>query len=412
MEISKSSFSKWMLAIIYACCLLFLLFQGGKTPFMLFLIMSGLFVYLLLGKWSGIARIQGHRELRLGGDEVHVHALPAGSRMEVRLHMRIPGWWPIPFVLVREALLRNQKSEISFEVSFVPNYKRLGEAVYLTPPLSRGRYEFTPTTCSTSDIFGLFEQSGVVDAHRTFAILPQIVEIRGVQQLMRGAKGLMPNSALNRYAKETTQINGVREYAYGDKLSRIHWNATARTGQLRSKEFERESLPRILVVLDRYKSAYSRADRFELAVSVAASLFEYGAKREVATGFLSVGLRTAGHAPRNSQAHRQQVLNHCVEVEADAELPIPQALRQGSAVLSPGMFAMLVTAQGGDEVLEAMHWLERRGLTPCLIRIADEPREAGQARTGWQQEIAARGWKQCEVRYLQELPLALEGVEG
>ena len=36
----------------------------------------------------------------------------------------------------------------------------------------------------------------------------------------------------------TPHAASVRDYAFGDSLSRIHWNSTARTGRLMSKEFD------------------------------------------------------------------------------------------------------------------------------------------------------------------------------
>ena len=65
-----------------------------------------------------------------------------------------------------------------------------------------------------------------------------------------GAKGGFSHASAARASRETTQINGIREFLPGDRLSRIHWGATAKTGQWKSKEFEREALPRTIVLLD------------------------------------------------------------------------------------------------------------------------------------------------------------------
>ncbi|GBF73717.1 DUF58 domain-containing protein [Paenibacillus sp. 598K] len=407
MDILKAKGSRWWLvASLYVSCALYLLFQGGKTSFMLFMIVNVLLLYLILGRWSGVARVHGTRKLQhKGGGE----SLPAGSRLEVQLQLRVPGVWPIPYVMVRERLIREGHGEMPFEIPFVPDIRRSGEISYLTPPLSRGHYRFAPTVCSTWDIFGLFEHNGQFHSTGDFRVLPQTIDIRYWRQLNRGMKGPFSHAASSRSAKETTQLNGVREYHHGDRLSRVHWNATAKTGQWKSKEFEREALPRTVVVLDRHVEAYAQPDRFELAVSVAASLFEHGLRRETAMGLVSVGESAEGYVPRATPAQRKSVMSHLVGVAADSPLPLYAALKQAGSLLSPGSFAVVITPQGGEETIKTMQWLERTGLVPCLIHIADDEGPLLSQDEPWQRLIRSRGWPFYAVRHLQELPGKLEG---
>src|SRR5690606_20459444 len=88
---------------IYLCCTLYLLFQGGKTPLMLFVILNALLIYFALGKLSGIGRVKGTRVLHgIGG--VQDNVLSAGTKLDVQLQVRIPGFWPVPYVLVQDKL--------------------------------------------------------------------------------------------------------------------------------------------------------------------------------------------------------------------------------------------------------------------------------------------------------------------
>jgi uncharacterized protein (DUF58 family) len=410
MESAKATNLRWRLtALVYVSCALFLIFQGGKASFMLFCILNVLLIYLVLGKWSGISGVKGMRTTTQGSGKEN--ALTAGSRLEVQLHVKIPGVWPIPYVLVRERLLRQGKQSVPFEVSFVPDFKRSGSVFYSTPPLQRGYYRFEETECSTRDIFGLFEHTGRFDSPEPFYVLPQIVSIRHWNQLQRGMKGPFSHAASSRSAKETTQLNGVREYHYGDRLSRIHWNATAKTGEWKSKEFERESIPRTVVVLDRGSFTYAKPERFELAVSVAASLFDFGLRRESSMGLISAGARTEGYEPRPTAEQRKLVMNHLVGVEADGEAGIYRSLMQASSLLAPGSFVVLVTPQEGEEMVKTMQWLDRRGMIPCLIHVDQEGGKPliPSGSKEWKKLIRAKGWPIYSVRNLQDLPAALEG---
>ena len=77
--IQTKGYRWWLVAFLYASCVFFLLFQGGKTSLMLFMIMNVLLVYLILGRWSGIARVTGTRKLNHKGSREH--ALAAGTRL-------------------------------------------------------------------------------------------------------------------------------------------------------------------------------------------------------------------------------------------------------------------------------------------------------------------------------------------
>ncbi|MBJ6363059.1 DUF58 domain-containing protein [Paenibacillus roseus] len=396
----------WVVASIYLSALVFLLFQGGKASLMVFLILNVLLLYLGLGRWSGIKRVQGER--RVMHNNSASPSLTAGSRLEVQLRVKIPGYWPIPYVLLRERLVRQGGKDLPFEVSFVPDFKRSGTVNYLTPPLQRGNYHFSQTLCSTKDIFGLIEHTGEFSSEDSFRVLPKTVAIRSWSQLRLGMRGPYSHTAAARSSKETTQINGVRDYLYGDRLSRIHWNATARTGKWKSKEFEREAMPRSIVVLDRSSVVYNRPELFELAVSTAASLFDFGLRNENAMGFVSVGLQPELWEPRSTFDHRSDIMNHLVGVASNARLPLFQALQQADSSMPQGSLAIIVSPQGGEPVIRAMQLLDRKGLVPCLVYM-DSTVDSAAADEQWQQFILRKGWSFYKVKSLQELPAVLEG---
>ncbi|MFF2482780.1 DUF58 domain-containing protein [Paenibacillus sp. NPDC058071] len=407
----KTTRRRWLLiGSIYTVALFYFLFQGGRTAFMLFMILNVLLLYLWLGNWSGIAGVNGSRRLKQQGAQAHSeHALTAGSSLDVHLSVKIPGFYPIPYVLVRDSLSRHNGQRLEFESSFVPNWKRAGEVHYSTPPLQRGEYRFTATQCLSHDVFGLFEHAGRFESEAVFNVLPQTVPLRGWHGMQRGVRGPFSHAIASRSAKETTQINGVREYLYGDRLSRIHWNATAKTGEWKSKAFEKESLPRTVIILDRFAGDYPAptADRFELAVSTAASLLENGLKGDTAMGLLSVGKKMTMLAPKAGPDQRNAALKHLTYVDADAPHTIYKSLLMADMYLEPGSFAVLISPVAGGEAVRAMEWLSRKGLLPCLIEIS---KPTGYIRDdGWRQLLRSRGWPVFTVQQLQELPVLLEG---
>lgn len=412
MQGSRRSSNRWrwaFVAVIYLFNIMYFMFQGGKTPMMLFVILNVLIIYLILGQWSGIRRVQGTRSVahNSSGDGT----MHSGMSVEVSLGIRVPGFYPLPYVLVRDRLLRHDGQSIPFETSFVPNWKRAGEVSYTTPPLKRGIYQFASTQCLTRDVFGLFEHSGSFQSNATFSVVPQAVPLRNWYRIRRGQRGPHSHASAPRAAKETTQINGVREYLYGDKLSRVHWNATAKTGEWKSKAFERESLPRTIVILDRHTDAYGmRQERFELAVSVAASIIDLGMRHETAMGLVSPGERSTVLPPRTGIEQREQMIRHLTVVEPDAQQPLYVSIQKLEPVWEPGTLVVIVTGAANEDMLRTMSWLSRKGVALTYIGVDEyDTRFGRQIKTAWLQSLRAKGWTAHSVRQLQELPTVLEG---
>jgi uncharacterized protein (DUF58 family) len=400
----KFSAKFWYFFICLLICVFFMLFQGGKLAFMLFVVMSLLSIYLWLGRYSGISQTTGSRML-LNMDKDMI--AEAGSSIAVKIDMQIPGLWPIPYVMLRDRLIRRNGGEFVFETSAIPDWKRRGSVEYVTKPLQRGFYHFTDVECSTEDIFGLFEHKGSLKLYDAFMVKPQTIAIREWHQFHQSFKGHHYNSTTTQALRETTQINGVREYIYGDRLSRIHWNATAKTGTWKSKEFERESLPKTVIMIDRNLKNYPSKDEFELAVSVAASLFEYGSQKDLAMGLLSVGANSVYLEPQRAGAHYRKVSQHLIDIEPDGAYPLLTIMKDRARYLSQGCFFVVISSQMDENQLQALHWINQRQMNPChiLIRTEGQTKESEE----WLQTLRGKGMLAYMVNALNQLPQVLGG---
>lgn len=391
--------------MVWMCCLAYVLFQGGKTSLMLLSMVTLLCVYLAIAGFSGVRRAQGVRRLSSGPD--HEELLHAGDQVQVQLSLTIPGFLPLPYVVVREMLHRHNGESWSFKESLIPNMRGNGELSFQTPPLERGKYVFSETECASEDIFGLIEHRGKFKAKGEFRVLPRTVFIPYWQLYDRKSRLSGPQTALTRSRRETTQINGVRDYVYGDRLSRIHWNATAKTGNWKSKEFEHESVPKTILVLDALASSYEHGDAFEIAVSTAASLLEYGARERMGMGLLTLSDETSYMAPSESQLERQKMMHHLVDIQYNGQdthlLPgVERIARQ----LPQGAYFVVISPQKDEKILELLRWADTRGMTPCHILMdTSESRRSAE----WNAMLRGRGTRSFTVSHLQELPTVMGG---
>jgi uncharacterized protein (DUF58 family) len=137
----------------------------------------------------------------------------------------------------------------------------------------RGYYQLGPTLIETGDVFGLHRRYRIEGEPHFLLVYPRIVPLPGYNIASR--KPLGEIVLAHRLYEDPTRIAGVRAYQRGDPLARVHWRATARTGQLHSKVYEPSAVAGATIVLDLHRAAHDPRHeplRSELAITAAASL--------------------------------------------------------------------------------------------------------------------------------------------
>lgn len=113
-----------------------------------------------------------------------------------------------------------------------------------------GRYDWNELTAFASDPFHLFEQKIPLQSTARLLVVPDPKRLR---QLRFHPQSTIhtPGTNLSRFPGSGVDFWGVREYHIGDSLRSIHWRLAARhTGQFYSKEYEREEMADIGLILD------------------------------------------------------------------------------------------------------------------------------------------------------------------
>ena len=125
----------------------------------------------------------------------------------------------------------------------------------------------------TGDLFGLHRRYRVLTSPHFLMVYPDVVPLEGFELASRRPIGEVRMS--HRLYEDPTRIAGVRRYEMGDPLNRIHWRATARTGQLHCKVYEPSCVAGATLMLDFHQAVFDPSQephRSELSVTAAASL--------------------------------------------------------------------------------------------------------------------------------------------
>ncbi len=294
-----------------------------------FVLESGLLAYsmyvllgvMLISRWLArvwIGNLEAERSCEVAAAEV-------GETVPVTLTVRNTGPWPVPWVLVedtlpREALVqRPPRLRVKGKRLALVLLRGGAEKVfpYQLECRQRGYYPVGPVVLETGDVFGLHRRFRVVTRPHLLMVYPRVVPLEGYELASRRPVGEVVLT--HRLYEDPTRIAGVRPYERGDPLRRVHWRATARTGELHSKVYEATTLAGATVVLDFHQDGYpSRGEPFrsELAITAAVSLanavYEMGQQVGLVTNARDAADRlretTWDHAPATRPVARRQTV--------------------------------------------------------------------------------------------------------
>jgi uncharacterized protein (DUF58 family) len=256
--------------------------------------------------------------------------------------------------------------------------------------LQRGVFPLGPTSLESGDPFGLFPVEEVYPANESLLVYPMLVDIHDFPN----PAGILPGGeALRRRTPQVTpNAAGVREYAPGDSMNRIHWVSTARRNRLMTKEFELDPQAEVWIFLDAGETgqAYlpfswpkkSKEDLWkhkfeftlppsteEYGVSVAASVARYYLRMGRSVGFVSSGQTLAMIPPDRGGRQLGKILESLALLRAEGKLPIWGLVDIQAQHLARGSTIIMITHSVEKEVVLATDFLARRGLRPVVVLI-------------------------------------------
>lgn len=324
----------------------------------------------LLMRWTRV-RLRAARRLSL-------RRAPAGSAVQVHLHIQNLGRAPVALLLLEDRLPPALGRAARAVLHGLPGRSR--ESVsYALECARRGRYAIGPLMGWITDPFGLARQHvPLADAH-TLIVYPEVEDLRAVPvPHASGGAGTSAARVLNRAGEE---FYTMRPYQTGDDLRRIHWPSTARSGKLMIRQEEAGRHASGSIYLN--TGGYPDGRAFERAVSAAASIGSLYAREG-----LSLRLATSDVALRPVTGEGLlEALAQVAPSEQRSTARAPAGLRDPAAGGSSLVAVLPVPA--GEELQELVAAGRNRGHRLAILVVEDPDDErtrtarATLARAGW-----------------------------
>ena len=244
---------------------------------------------------------------------------------------------------------------------------------YSTPTRRRGVYELGPVSVTAVDPLGLFRLTRRFGRRDAVIVYPSAPELPNFYIPPANLPG--EGRFRQRTHNVTPTVAGVRAYAPGDSYNRIHWPATARTGELMVKQFELDPSSDIWIVLDLDEAVHvgeGDDSSEEIAVSICASIARYfiGANRSV--GFVSFGEALNVQEPDRGQNHYTRILESLALARAIGDATLSALLLEEARRFGRHTTVVVVTPSTDQSWALTLMTLAARGVPVAAVLIEAE----------------------------------------
>ncbi len=232
----------------------------------------------------------------------------------------------------------------------------------------RGVFALGPAHIYSTDPLGLQTFSQKALAVDELIVYPALIPIAESWPRGAGSAGWQGMASMATRG-DGDDFYGVREYALGDDLRRVHWRTTARTGALAVAEYTQGVTLEAVVALDLSREAYTDSKNgesmaLEAGVTLAATLVDDLLRHGYSVRLLLAGASAEESLPQ-SGAEIARFLERLARVRADAAQSLAEVLESDTGGTRGESTLILITPAASDLRLtrQVESWQARGGQT-------------------------------------------------
>ncbi|WP_349409281.1 DUF58 domain-containing protein [Pseudalkalibacillus sp. SCS-8] len=344
--------------LLMASTFSYAMFQGGFVSWFLFYSVVPLALYTFFIFIVPLSRLTVERH-------IEKNTFIAGERVEVKVTVksRIP--LPLFYLVVYDHLpkrfaqfTREKEPEYQNQAKALlfPLFRKSASYSYVIDPIPRGIHTFQSVTVETGDLFGFLAKSTEIPLEKSIQVYPRTQPLSGWNMFDTHPSGV---KKIGKQAQQDfTSAVSIRDYTPGDKLSWLHWKATARSNKLVTKVFETQRNDDFLVFLDGSHPGFQRngQEMFERAVSLGASLLKHAVSSGTTVEFHTVANQHTKLTFQSGQNFEAKWMHHLARIEPDTSSSLTGVLKHEVHEMGKGVSVLIITSDLSDSFI---HTIER-----------------------------------------------------
>ena len=315
-----------------------------------------------------------------------------GEKTDLRIEVRNQKWLPLSWLRTGDAW-PNAVAPTDTSVlapSHLPDTRQLVNVYHLRWQerisrsfevvfRQRGIHPLGPVELQSSDLFGLYTQTGEQSAKELLVVFPEILPLARLSLSAEDPFG--DRRAQRRLFEDPNQTIGVRPYHPEDGFRRIHWPATTRTGSLQTRIYQPVSARTLMLCLNVATMNHiwegTRPALLEHLVKVCATLAYHGSQDGYAVGLISNGCLAHADQPFRINPGRSPdqlalLLQALAGVTAYTSAPFEAYLLRSLTSMPLGATLVIITAILSPTLPETLLRLRRYRAHTTLLSLARE----------------------------------------
>jgi uncharacterized protein (DUF58 family) len=238
----------------------------------------------------------------------------------------------------------------------------------MAPARKRGIYTLGPVRVSNTDAFGLFRQERLFGETDSLIVYPRTYEL---PSFAIPASHLSGESSSRRRSHDLTpHAASVREYAFGDSISRIHWASTARMGRMMSKEFDLGLSSDVWLLVDLHRDVQAGEldeSTDEYAVSIAASLARKYLGAQLPAGLIAYGDQRYALPAETGSSQFDRIMEFLAMSKAEGTTPLEELLPHEEQLWGYHSSLVVITSSHHAGWIDGLKELVRRRVKVAVI---------------------------------------------
>jgi uncharacterized protein (DUF58 family) len=375
-------FQRWFRALFLIAVIGLLL----RTPYLVALSLS-LMIVLGLSHWwrqNALKNIVYRRRFQ------YTRAFPGEIfpvKFEIENHKLLPlSWlriqdpWPKKVGPVDEDILAPSHVPDQGFVTHVFSLRWFERTLRHYPLLfrKRGAYNVGPATMESGDLFGIFSAESKSGTPEQLTVFPALIPLEKLDLPPENPFG--DRRSRRRLFEDPNKPMGVRDYHPEDGFRKVHWLATAHTGQLQVKVYEPTSAQVMVLCLN--VATYHRywegiyPGLLEQLLSVAATFLTSAIEEGYRVGMISNGCLASSDQPfRIPPGRSTHQLAHLLSALAGVTpvviAPFDRFLLREVPRVPYGASLVVLTAVVAPELVETLMRLKRKERRMTLVSLAE-----------------------------------------